>query len=253
MPTTPHDRSLTEHPNADGGQQGERNHLLRILPADEYARLSPALEPFPVKVMELYADAGDPVRYVIFPGSAVISLVRRTKEGALIENGTIGREGMAGLEIVQGVDWALSSTIGEVPGSALRMPAREFAQLLPQLPTLERLLRRYTAYFLSQVAQSLTCNTMHPVEQRCARWLLMTQDRVGARSFQLTHEVLSQMLAVRRAGVTESAVALQRAGYIKYSRGIVQVLDREGLEKAACECYHIVRSHRDRLLGPLEE
>jgi CRP-like cAMP-binding protein len=235
------------------GQQGERNHLLRSIPPEEYERIRPLLEPMQVKVMDIYAEPGDPVKHVYFPGSSVISLMRKTKEGALVENGTIGREGMAGLEIVQGVDWALSITAGEVPGDALRMSAREFGALLPELPQLELLLRRYGAYFLSQVAQTLTCNSMHPVEQRCARWLLMTQDRVGAESFLLTHEVLSQMLAVRRAGVTESAVALQRAGYIKYSRGNVRVLDRAGLESAACECYGIVRKHRDRLLGALED
>lgn len=251
MPTTPHDISVSDRAQSVEGQQGERNHLLRNIPSDEYARIRPSLEPFQVKVMEVFADLGDPVRYVIFPGTSVISLVRRTKEGAMIENGTIGREGMAGMEVTQGVEWALSITTGQVPGDALRMPARDFVAALPGLPTLEKLLRRYNAYFLSQVAQSLTCNSMHPVEQRCARWMLMTQDRVGGDTFQLTHEVLSQMLAVRRAGVTESAVALQRAGYIKYSRGIVRVLDRAGLEGAACECYGVVRTHRDRLLGPL--
>ena len=251
MPTTPHDRPVSDRANAVDGQQGERNHLLRNIPAEEYARIRPSLEPFQVKVMEMYADLGDPVRYVIFPGTAVISLVRRTKEGAMIENGTIGREGMVGMEVTQGVEWALSITTGQVPGDALRMPARDFVAALPGLPELEKLLRRYNAYFLSQVAQSLTCNSMHPVEQRCARWMLMTQDRVGGDTFQLTHEVLSQMLAVRRAGVTESAVALQRAGHIRYSRGTVTILNRAGLESASCECYGIVRSHRDRLLGPL--
>jgi hypothetical protein len=251
MTTTPHVNSASDRAQSVEGQQGERNHLLRSIPADEYARIRPSLEAFQVKVLELYADIGDPVHYVIFPGASVISLVRRTKEGALIENGTIGREGMAGLEVTQGVDWALSITLGEVPGDALRMSAREFVRLLPDLPALEQLLRRYSAYFLSQVAQSLTCNSMHPVERRCARWMLMTHDRVGGETFQLTHEVLSQMLAVRRAGVTETAVALQRAGYIKYSRGVVRILDRAGLESAACECYSVVRTHRDRLLGPL--
>ena len=251
MPMTPHDTSASDRAQAVDGQQGERNHLLRSIPAEEYARIRPLLEPFQVKVMELYADLGDPIRYVIFPGTAVISLVRRTREGAMIENGTIGREGMAGLELTQGVEWALSITTGQVPGDALRMPAREFTARLPELPALAKLLARYNAYFLSQVAQSLTCNSMHPVERRCARWLLMTHDRVGGDTFQLTHEVLSQMLAVRRAGVTESAVVLQRAGHIKYSRGTVTILDRAGLESASCECYGIVRSHRDRLLGPL--
>ena len=253
MPTTPHAVSVSDRAQPVEGQQGERNHLLRSIPADEYARIRPSLEPFQVKLMDIYAEPGDPVQHVYFPGSSVISLMRKTREGALVENGTIGREGMAGLEIVQGVDWAISITAGEVPGDALRMSARDFARVLPGLPELDRLLRRYGAYFLSQVAQSLTCNSMHPVEQRCARWMLMTHDRVGGDTFQLTHEVLSQMLAVRRAGVTESAVALQRAGYIKYSRGIVRMLDRAGLEGAACECYGVVRAHRDRLLGPLAD
>lgn len=253
MPMTQHDTQVRDRARPVEGQQGERNHLLRSIPAEEYARLRPSLETVQVEAMDIYAEPGDPVKHVYFPGSSVISLIRRTKEGALIENGTIGREGMTGLEVVQGVDWALSIIGGEVPGEALRMRAREFAALLPELPALERLLRRYSAYFLSQVAQSLTCNSMHPVEQRCARWMLMAHDRVGGDTFQLTHEVLSQMLAVRRAGVTESAVALQRAGYIKYSRGMVRILDRAGLEGAACECYGIVRAHRDRLIGPLAD
>lgn len=251
MPMTQHDTPASDRAQSVEGQQGERNHLLRSIPADEYARLRPSLEPFQVKVLELYADLGDPVRHVIFPGTAIISLVRRTKEGAMIENGTIGREGMAGLEVAHGVEWALSIITGQVPGDALRMSAREFATRLPELPALATLLGRYSAYFLSQVAQSLTCNSMHSIEQRCARWLLMTHDHVGGDTFQLTHEVLSQMLAVRRAGVTESAVALQRRGYIKYSRGLVRILDRAELEGAACECYGLVRAHRDRLLGPL--
>lgn len=253
MPTTPHDISMRDRAQSAEGQQRERNHLLRSIPPDEYARIRPLLEPFEVRVMDIYAEPGDPIEHVHFPGRSVISLMRKTKEGALVENGTIGREGMAGLEVVQGVDWALSITAGEVPGEALRMSARDFAALLPELPALEKMLRRYNAYFLSQVAQSLTCNSMHPVEKRCARWILMTHDRMGGDTFQLTHEVLSQMLGVRRAGVTESAVALQRAGYIKYSRGTMRVLDRAGLEGAACECYGVVRAHRDKLLGPLGE
>lgn len=252
MSTTSHSSTLAGEEHAAGAeQQDEPNHLLRQIPADEYSLLRPRLRSLTVKAMDILAEPGAPITEVYFPGSAILSLLRRTREGALVENGTVGREGMAGLEVVQGVEWALSIIAGQVPGETLRMPAAAFRDLLPQLPRLELLLRRYTAYFLSQVAQSLTCNSMHNVERRCARWMLMAHDRVGADSFRLTHEVLSQMLAVRRAGVTESAVALQRAGCITYSRGTVRILDRPRLESAACECYAIVREHRDRLLGPL--
>ena len=114
MPSAQHDAPMSDRAQGVAGQQGERNHLLRTIPAAEYARIRPLLEPFEVRVMDIYAEPGDPIEHVHFPGRSVISLMRKTKEGALVENGTIGREGMAGLEVVQGVDWALSITAGEV-------------------------------------------------------------------------------------------------------------------------------------------
>jgi CRP-like cAMP-binding protein len=228
---------------------GPRNRLLRAMPPAEYARLAPYLEPVALAPLEPIADIGDPVRHVYFPETGIISLLSRAADGTLVENGTVGYEGMAGFPLVLGVEWTPWVTLGEVPGMAWRLDATAFRELLPGLPALEVLLRRYVVYFTAQVAQSLACNSLHSIEQRCARWLLLTHDRVPADDFVLTHEVLAQMLAVRRAGVTVAADALRSRGFIRYSRGRMTVLDRAGLEGAACECYGITREHRERLLG----
>lgn len=226
-----------------------RNRLLQAAPADEYARLRPYLEPMTVAPLQPLADIGEPIRHVYFPETGIISLLSRAADGTLVENGTIGYEGMAGMTLVLDVEWTPAVMLGEVAGLSWRLDAAAFLRLLPSLPGLERLVRRYVVYFIAQVSQSLACNSLHPIEKRCARWLLMTHDRVGSDTFELTHEVLAQMLAVRRAGVSGAANALRRRGLIEYSRGKVSVTDRAGLEAAACECYGIVRGHRDRLLG----
>jgi len=226
-----------------------RNQLLLALPADELERLRPHLEPCPLLPLQLLIGLNAPIDHVYFPDSGIISVLSRLEDGTLIENGTVGYEGMAGLPLVLGVDWTPSMIVGQVPGMSHRVAAASFRQLLPSLPTLTRLLHRYAVAFLAQVSQSLACNSLHSVDQRCARWLLMTDDSVAGRQFVLTHQVLAQMLAVRRAGVSEAASALQRAGLIRYSRGRVTVVDRAGLEAASCECYGTIRAQRRQLLG----
>ena len=249
--------SPRSHPTAAVATEGvgsvappaPRNRLLRALPSEEYARLLPHLEPVALAPLQVLADIGDPIRHVYFPETGIISLQSRAADGTLVENGTVGCEGMAGFPLVLGVDWTQSVVLGEVPGTCWRMDAGTFLGLLPALPALEALLRRYVVYFIAQVSQSLACNSLHALEQRCARWLLMTHDRVDGDEFALTHEVLAQMLAVRRAGVSVAADALRARGLIQYSRGKVTVTDRVGLEDAACECYGIVQGHHERLLG----
>jgi CRP-like cAMP-binding protein len=228
-----------------------RNRILRSLSADEHARLLPHLEPVALEPMQPIAELGAPIPHVHFPETGIISLLTRMTDGTLIENGTVGREGMAGLPLAFGVEWTPWLIVGQVPGAALRVPAATFVALLPTLPGLVALLHRYAVYLAGQTAQSLACNSLHPVERRCARWLLMTHDRVDGDEFALTHEVLAQMLAVRRAGVSVAADALRARGVIDYRRGRMTVLDRARLEAAACECYGVVRGHRDRLLGSL--
>jgi CRP-like cAMP-binding protein len=229
-----------------------RNQLLRTIPPEEYALLRPHLEPFVLEPMQTLTERGQPISHVHFPETGIVSLLSQVADGTLVENGTVGLEGMSGISLVLGVDWSPHLITGQVPGTSLRMEAGAFRELLPMVPVLEAMLRRYTIYFMAQVSQSLACNAMHPLEQRCARWLLMTHDRVPGDQFVLTHEVLAQMLAVRRAGVSVAADALRARGLIQYSRGRVTVTDRAGLESASCECYEYVRAQRDALVGVIE-
>ena len=244
---SPDDRTTDAAPATSTG----RNLLLRAIPADEYARLLPHLQPFALEPMQLLAERNDAIPHVHFPETGIVSLLSRLDDGTLIENGTVGCEGMAGLPLLLGVEWTPVVITGQVPGLSRRVDAATFRALLPTLPALETLLRRYAVYFMAQVSQSLACNSAHTVEQRCARWLLMTHDRVPGDQFTLTHDVLAQMLAVRRAGVSVAADAMRTRGLIQYSRGRITVTDRAGLEAVACECYGMVRQQRDAIIGPM--
>jgi CRP-like cAMP-binding protein len=220
------------------------------LPADEFARLLPHLEPCAVKALDVLADLQRPLEHVYFPETAIVSVLRRMRDGTMIETYGVGREGMIGIPNLFGDAGSPACTVlGEVPGLCRRMSLATLRRLISGLPTLERRLHTRLLVLLDEVQQAAGCNSLHTVEQRCARWLLMTHDRVGSDEFLLTHEVLAQMLAVRRAGVTVAAGMLQRAGLLSYSRGHIRILDRSGLEAAACECYHVIQSHAVQLLG----
>jgi CRP-like cAMP-binding protein len=171
-------------------------------------------------------------------------------DGSAVEVGTVGREGLVGLVIVLGGAASPTVTLCQIPGTARRITAERLAEAVEARPALRRLLLRYAQGYLTQVAQGAACNRLHGIEARCARWLLMTHDRVGgADTFPLKQEFLAVMLGVRRAGVTVAAGALQDAGLIRYRRGSIRVLDRAGLEAASCECYGLVREQYARLLG----
>jgi CRP-like cAMP-binding protein len=236
-------------PNAE--TPATRNWILRSLPAPDYAQVLPFLEPVALEVMQRIVHADEDFRYVHFPETGIISLLTELEGGTLVENGTVGMEGVAGFPIALGVTWSPVLVVGQVPGVSRRIAAAKFADLLDALPALQRAVTRYAVFFNAQVSQSLACNSVHGIEQRCARWLLMSHDRVPGDEFTLTHEILAQMLAVRRSGVTVAAGALQRAGLIRYHRGRMTITDREGLESAACECYGMLRKQRDRLLGAM--
>ena len=228
-------------------QQQERNRLLRVLSPAEYKWITPNLKSVSLSAGEVLAEADEPFRYVHFIESAVVSVVNQV-DGATVEVGTVGNEGMAGLSVFLDGGIASSRTFAQVPGDSKRMRAEIFAAGIDQRPGLRRLLNRYTQAFLTQVSQTAACNRVHQVNQRCARWLLMTHDRVdGADTFPLTHQYLAYMLGVRRAGVTVAAGALQKAGLISYTRGRITIVDRKGLEAVSCKCYGIVKSHFERL------
>ena len=180
--------------------------------------------------------------------SGVGSLVHTMTNGQAAEVGTIGNEGFVGLPILLGDERGPTSVYVQVPGAGLRMKAEIFREELERSGPLRGIMLRYAHAFFNQVAQSAACAHFHSLEQRCCRWLLMTRDRMPSDHFLLTQEFLAMMLGVRRAGVTVAASALQRAGLIRYDRGRVAILDRQGLEERACECYAVSKEEFDRLL-----
>jgi len=190
---------------------------------------------------------GDRIDTVYFPIDAVISVVTVMGDGAQIEALTIGREGLTGAQALLG-DQAVAtlSTWCQVAGESYRLPFEAFATLCGRHPELRDLAQRFIAAQIDVMAQSIACNRLHYVNERCARWLLMTHDRVGRDEFHLTHESLATMLGVRRAGVSIAAAALQTAGHIRYSRGRFAIIDRTGLAQAACECYGAINDAYER-------
>jgi len=225
-----------------------RNRLLTALPASERALLTPYIERVWLEQRTQLFAPEQPIVHVYFPETSVISLVSRLADGRSVEVGTAGSEGMAGLSLFLADDTSSFEAFAQIAGTAYRMEAREFVRLAASSEALHRMLLRYTQAFLTQVAQTAACNGAHLVQERCARWLLMTSDRVDGDEFALTHEFLAFMLGVRRAGVTVTMRALQEAGIIAYGRGRIGIVDRAALEAVSCECYRVVRDHFERLL-----
>ena len=218
-----------------------RNLLLEALPPLERALLLSHLKRVSFVTGAVVYAADAPVTHVYFIENCVMSVLALLRDGEAVEVGTIGNEGVVGLALFFGAERGPRRTIAQIPGDALSMTVAEFQRAVDGSPILQRLLVRYAEAYFDQVAQSVACNRLHTVEQRCARWLLMTHDRVGRENFTLTQEFLAYMLGVRRPGVTVAAGALQRLGLIRYTRGRISVLDRPGLEAASCECYRAVR------------
>jgi CRP-like cAMP-binding protein len=227
-----------------------RNRLLAALPPEDLARLWPRLQPVELVFRQTLHAPEEPITAVYFPETGYLSRLAPMDDGDSAEVGLVGPEGMIGLAILLGGDRDGFEILVQVPGTALRMGAGAFREELDRIPALRAVLNRYALAHFEQVARSAACNGRHHVEQRLARWLLMAHDRVEGDEFPMTHEFLSMMLGVRRAGITVAAGTLQKAGLIRYERGRMEITDRPGLEAAACECYGIDRRAYDRLLGP---
>jgi CRP-like cAMP-binding protein len=225
------------------------NRLLGLLPRRDYERLRPHLRPIPLKYRQSLYRANKPIGFVYFIETGVGSLVNTMANGQASEVGTIGNEGVVGLPLVLGDDRTPTSVYIQVPGAGLRMAATLFSKELARSASMRTVMLHYAHAFFNQVAQSAACNQFHSLEQRCCRWLLMTHDRMQSNEFLLTQEFLAMMLGVQRTGVTAAAGALQRAGLIRYRRGIVTILDRRGLKQRSCECYGVSKKEFDRLLG----
>lgn len=231
-------------------QGAEVNRLLRAIPADAYARLIADSDAVTVERGDLIYRPGEPIRRVYFPTDMILSVISVMENGDRVEVGTIGNEGMGGLPAFLESDSSPYTVFVQVSGEGRALDADVLREVTEASPETRTMLHRYTQSFLNQGAQSAACNRMHSIEERCARWLLMTHDRVGKDAFDLTQEFLSDMLGVRRAGVTVVCGAFQRAGFIRYRRGHIAILDRAKLEEVTCECYARVKAEVDRLVGP---
>jgi CRP-like cAMP-binding protein len=198
-------------------------------------------------------EAGLPIREVYFPIEAVLSVVTQMHDGGSIEVGTVGREGVSAIPLLLGATTSANESYCQVPGRAVVISSDHFRTLLSADDDRFRgVLDRFLQAYVNMLGQLAACNAKHSVYERCARWLLLTHDRVNSDTIALTHEYLAMMLGARRSGVTIAAATFQRAGFIRYARGRIEIIDRAGLEEASCECYAVAREQFGPLLGMTE-
>jgi CRP-like cAMP-binding protein len=235
--------------NTDQSGTPVKNQLLAALSAESYSRLLPHLVPLSFQVGNILYQPQQLIEWVYFPHQSVISLVNILEDGSQVEIGMVGGEGMIGTPVILANDTSPYQAMVQVANGAQRISAKILRAQLELDSELNKLLLRYTQALITQVSQTATCNRYHTIEERLARWLLQVHDRIKRDYLDLTQEFLSVMLGSRRAGVNVAAGVLQRAGLITYKRGHIEVLDREGLEEASCECYEAVRKEYVRLVG----
>jgi len=229
-------------------QTPHQNHLLDALPRSDYERIASHLELIPMPLGKVLYESGVKLQWVYFPTTAIISLLYVMEDGASAEIAIVGNEGILGISLFMGGDTTPSRALVQSAGHAFRLRAdllkNEFARFGPTM----HLLLRYTQALITQMAQTAVCNRQHSVDQQLCRWLLLSLDRLQSNELSMTQELIANMLGVRREGVTEAAGKLQRAGLIRYQRGLISVQNRPGLEARCCECYQVVKTEFDRLL-----
>jgi CRP-like cAMP-binding protein len=222
----------------------DQNHLLAALPVADFDRLAGALERVPMPLGEVLYEPGSALAHVYFPTTAIVSLHYVLDTGASAETAGVGNEGVVGISVFMGGNTTPSSAVVQTAGHGYRLPARVLKEEFARGGLMQRLLLRYTQALLTQMSQTAACNRHHSVEQQLCRWFLLTLDRMV-----MTQELVASMLGVRREGITEAAGRLQDAGYIRYRRGHISVIDRGGLEAKSCECYGVVKTEIHRLLN----
>jgi CRP-like cAMP-binding protein len=223
------------------------SRLLAALPLADRKHLLPRMQRTELALGETIYDSGEPLDYVYFPVSCVVSLVYTTENGATAEVGLIGSEGLIGLALLMGGETMPNRAVVVLAGQAIRLDAKLIKEEFGRGGALQSRLLRYTQALLTQIAQTAVCNRLHSMEQRLCRWLLMCQDRVYSNELHMTQEFISNMLGGRRQSVTIAAGHLQDSALIRYSRGQITILDRRGLEASACECYRVVEAECERL------
>ena len=226
----------------------KRNLLLAALPAAQWKRWSPHLEVLDLPLGHVLYEAGGTMKYVYFPSTAIVSLLYVMENGASGEIAVVGSEGLVGVSLFMGGGSTPSRGVVQSAGQGFRLKAELMKEEFDKGGPVMHLLLRYTQALITQMSQTAVCNRHHTLDKQLCRWLLMSLDRLQGNELVMTQELIANTLGVRREGVTEGALKLQKAGLISYSRGRISVLDRPGLEKRTCECYEVVKAEYDRLL-----
>jgi len=230
-------------------RDGIANQLLLSLPEASLARLGPRLEAFELKRGEVLVQVDMPIKYMYFVNRGLVSLVKTMRDGRTVEIEAVGFEGIADPNMLFGVDAALLESVVQIPGTAFRIARDELQQAMASDPALRGQMQKYVQYAIGQLAQTAACNRLHSIEERCCRWLLIAHDSARADRFPLTHEFLAMMLGVQRSGVSIAANFLKKAGLIDYSHGYITIVNRSGLEEAACECYSALQAEHEKLFA----
>ncbi|NEU84288.1 Crp/Fnr family transcriptional regulator [Nostoc sp. UIC 10630] len=225
------------------------NSLLAVLSLNDYERLVPHLKLVKLSNRQVLYEAGEPIAQVYFPNKAVVSIITTMEDGSTVEVGLVSNEGMVGMPVILGDNITTTTAFVQIPDSAMQIDVDILRSEFNRGTALQSVLLRYVQGVYTQIAQGSACNRLHKLEGRLARWLLTVSDRLESDEFPLTQEFISQMLGVRRSGVTEAANILSEAGMITYHRGQINILNRQALEKTSCECYQIIEKEFVRLLG----
>ncbi len=226
-----------------------RNFLLAALSAKDFDGIKSDLEAVSFNLGDVLYESGDKMDYAYFPMTAIVSMLYLMENGATAEIGIIGNDGIVGLSLFMGGDATTSRAIIQSSGTAMRMKAKDLKAEFAKGGRFQELLLRYTQALMTQISQTAVCNRLHPIEQQLARWLLLSHDRLSSDKLIMTHDLISNMLGVRREGVTLAAQKLAKRKLITNVRGTITVIDRQGLEGAVCECYKVVNDEYNRLLG----
>ena len=226
-----------------------QNRLLARLPDEAYRRTQPHLEVLHLRLGETIYEGGERPRYLYLPLSCIISLLYTMENGASAEIAMVGKEGAVGIALFMGGETMPSRAVVQSAGEAARLPAKVLLEEFKRGGAFQVALLRYTQALITQMSQTAVCNRMHSIDQQLCRWLLLSHDRLQSDELVMTQELIANMMGVRREGVTVAAGHLQSAGLIRYNRGRITILDRAGLEARVCECYHVVKTECDRLLG----
>ena len=226
----------------------DRNYLFHSIPDPEWERLLPYIEPVSLPLGKVLYEPGTKMTHLYFPSTAIVSLLYALENGSSAEIAIVGNEGVVGISIFMGGDSTSSRAVVQSAGEGYRIKSSILKDEFNRAGPVMHLLLRYTQALITQMSQTAVCNRHHTLDQQFCRWLLLSHDRLTSNELIMTQELIANMLGVRREGVTEAALKVQKAGFIKYARGHITILDRLGLEKRTCECYQVVKSEYDRLL-----